>query len=111
VVINLIDNAAQAMTDPQTLCAEKRLSLTTRTDGAWVELIVADTGPGIALENLAKVFEPLFSTKSFGTGLGLPTVKQIVEQHGGTIAIESELGRGTRVIVRLPRAGAQEMAA
>jgi PAS domain S-box-containing protein len=111
VVINLIDNAAQAMTDPQTLCAEKRLSLTTRTDGAWVELIVADTGPGIAPENLAKVFEPLFSTKSFGTGLGLPTVKQIVEQHGGTIAIESELGRGTRVIVRLPRAGAQEMAA
>jgi PAS domain S-box-containing protein len=111
VVINLIDNAAQAMTDPQAGSATKRLTLATRAADAWVELTVEDTGPGIAPENLARVFEPLFSTKSFGTGLGLPTVKQIVEQHGGTIAIESELGRGTRVTVRLPAAGAREMAA
>ncbi|WP_119422768.1 ATP-binding protein [Desertibaculum subflavum] len=111
VVINLIDNAAQAMCDPQAKCAERRLALATRLDDGWVELVVADTGPGIAPENLAKVFEPLFSTKSFGTGLGLPTVKQIVEQHGGTIAIDSEVGRGTRVAVRLPRATARELAA
>ena len=63
--------------------------------------MVADTGGGIPADVLPKVFEPLFSTKSFGTGLGLPMVKQIVEQHGGTITIASEAGKGTRVTVRL----------
>jgi signal transduction histidine kinase len=70
-------------------------------DGA-LELSVADTGPGISPENIARIFEPLFSTKSFGAGLGLSTVKQIVVQHGGTIDIDSELGAGTRVTIRLP---------
>ena len=65
-------------------------------------LAIEDTGPGIAPEILARIFEPLFSTKSFGTGLGLPTVKQIVNQHGGTITVDSEVGRGTCVTVRLP---------
>jgi len=65
-------------------------------------LRIEDTGPGISPENLAKIFEPLFSTKSFGTGLGLPTVKQIVNQHGGTITVDSEVGKGTVVTVRLP---------
>jgi signal transduction histidine kinase len=73
--------------------------------------VVEDTGPGIAPENLERVFEPLFSTKSFGTGLGLPTVKQIVEQHGGSIRIESEVGRGTRVLIRLPLTQSEEAAA
>lgn len=112
VVINLIDNAAQAMTDAQAASRpEKRLDLRTRASADWIELVVEDTGPGIPPENLARVFEPLFSTKSFGTGLGLPTVKQIVEQHGGEIIMESEVGRGTRVHVRLPRAQQREMAA
>jgi signal transduction histidine kinase len=60
---------------------------------------------------LPRVFEPLFSTKNFGTGLGLPTVKQIVEQHGGTISIESELGRGATVRIVLPRMVEQRAAA
>jgi signal transduction histidine kinase len=60
---------------------------------------------------LAKVFEPLFTTKASGTGLGLPTVKQIVEQHGGTVTITSELGAGTLVTVRLPYGTAKEIAA
>jgi signal transduction histidine kinase len=57
------------------------------------------------------VFEPLFSTKSFGTGLGLPIVKQIVSQHRGSIEIASEPPKGTRVIIRLPLAASQQMAA
>ena len=52
---------------------------------------------------LSKIYEPLFSTKSFGVGLGMPTVKQIMEQHGGGIEIESEEGRGTTVTLWLPR--------
>ena len=65
-------------------------------------LAVEDAGPGIPPESLGRIFEPLFSTKSFGTGLGLPTVKQIVNQHGGIIAVDSKVGRGTCVTVRLP---------
>lgn len=56
----------------------------------------------MAPEVLDRIFDPLFSTKSFGTGLGLPTVKQIVTQHRGTIAVDSAVGRGTCVTVRLP---------
>jgi len=111
VVINLIDNAAQAMTDTLATSPRKILDLRSRANCDWIELVVEDTGPGIPPENLARVFEPLFSTKSFGTGLGLPTVKQIVEQHGGEIVMESEVGRGTRVHVRLPRTTERELAA
>jgi signal transduction histidine kinase len=101
VVINLVDNAVQAMVD---LPAEHEKRVTVRTDVANGELTatVEDTGPGIAPENLSRIFEPLFSTKSFGTGLGLPTVKQVVNQHGGIIEVTSEVGKGTCVIVRLP---------
>jgi signal transduction histidine kinase len=67
-----------------------------------VRLRFDDTGPGIAPDVLPKVFDPLFSTRSFGTGLGLPTVRQIVEQHGGAIEIASEVGHGTSVLVTLP---------
>jgi PAS domain S-box-containing protein len=100
VLINLVDNAAQAMLDD---AAERKIEVTTALDGDCVALVVADSGGGIAPDVLPKVFEPLFSTKSFGTGLGLPMVKQIVELHGGTIAIASEPGKGTQVIVRLNR--------
>ena len=60
---------------------------------------------------MARIFEPLFSTKSFGAGLGLSTVKQIVVQHGGTISIDSELGIGTSVSIRLPVEQALRVAA
>jgi signal transduction histidine kinase len=53
-------------------------------------------------EVLAHIFEPLFSTKGFGVGLGMPTVKQIMEQHGGGIAVRSQTGQGTQVILWLP---------
>ena len=78
------------------------LTVSTREAGGTVLLRFDDTGPGIASDVLPKVFDPLFSTRSFGTGLGLPTVRQIVEQHGGSVEIASEVGHGTSVLVTLP---------
>jgi len=103
VVINLIDNAAQALAEMPPDGGERRITVHTVMVEDAIELIVEDTGPGIPPENRARIFEPLFSTKSFGTGLGLATVKQIVGQHGGTIDVDSEVGRGTSVTIRLPR--------
>jgi PAS domain S-box-containing protein len=110
VVINLVENAAQARAElpPE---HKREIVLATRAGADHVEIEVRDTGPGIPPDVLPRVFDPLFSTKSFGTGLGLPTVKQIVEQHGGTIAIDSSPGGGTRVTVTLPLPHAEELAA
>jgi signal transduction histidine kinase len=88
-----------------------RISVVTRTQGDRLDIIIEDNGPGIPADILPKVFEPLFSTKSFGTGLGLPTVKQIIEQHGGTIALTSSPAAGTRVALSLPNARAGDMTA
>ncbi|HEX3862508.1 MAG TPA: ATP-binding protein [Stellaceae bacterium] len=101
VVINLVENAAQAMSD-MAPDRERLIAVRTRSDGGRLIVNIDDTGPGISPDNLARIFEPLFSTKSFGTGLGLPTVKQIVNQHGGTIAIDSAIGDGAHVTVSLP---------
>ena len=111
VVINLIDNAAQAMTSATQPCETNRIVVTTAARFDGFELVVADTGPGIPPDVLPRVFEPLFSTKSFGTGLGLPMVKQVIEQHGGTVEITSTQGKGTKVTVHLPHAAADEIAA
>lgn len=101
VIINLVENASQALAEAPP-DREKRIGVHTSTEDSDLVLVIEDNGPGITPENLGRIFEPLFSTKSFGTGLGLPTVRQIVSQHGGTIDVDSELGRGTRVTVRLP---------
>ena len=86
---------------------EFELSITTKVVGERFEMRFADTGKGMDPETLNKIFEPLFSTKSFGTGLGMPTVKQIMELHGGGIEVSSELGRGTTVVLWLPTEGAK----
>lgn len=109
VVVNLVENAVQAMVEAGS--PRRELEVSTRPIGREIEIAVSDTGPGISAEVLPKIFEPLFSTRSFGTGLGLPTVKQIVEQHGGRIEVASAVGSGTRVVVRLPLALTQEIAA
>jgi signal transduction histidine kinase len=105
-VINLIDNAAQAMSTADKAASNGRIVVTTAARLNAFELVIADNGPGIPAENLAKVFEPLFSTKSFGTGLGLPMVKQVIEQHSGTVDIASAPGKGTKVTIRLPHTAA-----
>jgi signal transduction histidine kinase len=68
----------------------------------WVTVSFADTGMGIAEENLGKLFEPLFTTKAKGIGLGLAVTRTLVDGHGGTIKVESEVGVGTTFTVRLP---------
>lgn len=105
VLINLVENAAHAIAEAGN---ERRITVSTTRIADAFEFAIEDTGSGIPKDILPKVFEPLFSTKSFGTGLGLPMVKQIVEQHGGTIAIASDVGRGTRVTVRLQTAARNE---
>jgi signal transduction histidine kinase len=97
---NVIENAVEAVAD--SLDPARRRIIVSTHAGDRAEIVIADTGPGMSDEVLGRVFEPLFSTRSFGTGLGLPTVKQIVEQHGGDIAIGSAPGAGTRVQLRLP---------
>jgi signal transduction histidine kinase len=107
-VLNVLENAVQAVAE--TAAGERRIIITTRSSEA-AEIIIADTGPGIAGDVLDKIFEPLFSTKSIGAGMGLATVKQIVDQHGGTIAVTSAPGRGASVRIALPLAGLARAAA
>ncbi len=71
-------------------------------DTVWCEIIIADTGQGIAHDDQDKIFNPFFTTKTGGTGLGLAIVYRIIEDHRGTITVDSEPGKGTQFIIRLP---------
>jgi signal transduction histidine kinase len=93
---NLITNAIQATS------AGGRVTVTTRRAGDRVEISVADTGSGIAPERLSAIFDDFVTTKARGLGLGLAISKRIVEQLDGTIAVESEVGRGTAFTLRFP---------
>jgi two-component system NtrC family sensor kinase len=99
-LLHLVTNAIDAMPDGG------RLELAARRDGRDVVLSVADSGTGIPAEDLARVFEPLYTTKprGRGTGLGLPIVREIVAAHGGTVSLESDPGGGTTALVRVPAA-------
>ncbi len=105
-VINVFDNACQAMVadaSERTENGEHRLIVRTGAAAGRIELVFEDAGPGIPPVVLPRVFEPLFSTKSFGVGLGLSVVHRIMEQHGGGIEIENREGGGARVCLWLPR--------
>ena len=93
---NIIENALHAMGSRGTL------TIVAQPDEDFVRIRVSDTGAGMDADALARAFEPYFSTKASGTGLGLPIAKRNVELNGGTIAISSERDRGTTVELTLP---------
>lgn len=98
VFMNMIINAAEAME------GNGQLTITTRFDQEknFIEVEFTDTGPGIAKDNLEKIFDPFFTTKDGGHGLGLAICYGIIKEHKGAISVESEIGKGTSFIVRLP---------
>jgi signal transduction histidine kinase len=104
VFANLIRNAREAMPDGGTL------TFTGRADGEHVDVDVADTGVGIAPENLARVTEPLYSTKARGLGLGLAIARAILEKNKGTLRVASTPGQGTTFTVTLTARVAREVA-
>jgi len=105
-LINVIENGIQAMQD-ENLPADKKaageLTIYTRDLGQAFEIGIRDTGVGIPENVLPHIFEPLYSTKGFGVGLGMPTVQQIVNQHGGIINVDTVPGEGTTVRMTLPK--------
>jgi len=97
-LLNLMLNAVQAMPDG----GELLIRLTPEKGAAAIE--VTDTGKGIASDDMDKIFDVYFSTRSGGSGLGLPTTRRIIREHGGEITVESEPGRGTRFLATIPLA-------
>jgi signal transduction histidine kinase len=105
-LINMMLNAADSMPNGGTLTVTTRAVGAAGQQPAGLEITIRDTGEGIRPENLAHVFDPFFTTKSQGTGLGLSVAHGIVQDHGGSIDVESEVGRGTVFRIVLPsRAG------
>lgn len=104
VILNLLMNAIQAMPKAGRLGLSGRVS----RDGHWVELTIQDSGIGIPPEDMDKLFDPFFSTKEGGIGLGLSIAHRIIDQHHGKIEAESNSGKGTRFTLSLPISSEEE---
>jgi len=100
VLMNLYLNAVQAMPDGGVL------SISCQEIPDWIEIIVSDTGVGISPDQLEHIFQPFFTTKAHGIGLGLPISRRLVEDHHGYMFVESQFGYGTTITVRYPTAKA-----
>ncbi len=97
VFINLITNAIQAMSN------HGEINVRFMDEENQVIVEIQDSGPGIPKKSLSKIFDPLFTTRQVGTGLGLPSCKNIVEKHGGTIEVKTRIGEGTIFVIKLPK--------
>ena len=97
-LMNLMLNSIDAMKDGGTL------SVSIQQTGESLRLEIVDTGHGISDEEAKKIFEPFYTTKEQGLGLGMPYAKKIIEQHGGTISLNSRPGEGTTISIVLPAA-------
>lgn len=96
-IMNLIKNAIEAMEKPP-----KVLCIASYIKNGNIEILVSDTGKGIPEDKLRYVFDPFFTSKIYGTGLGLTFARRIIQEHKGTISVKSEPGKGTTVTIRLP---------
>lgn len=103
-IINVFENACQALGEGagNSPGHEPIIVLRTGESNQRVEIVIEDNGPGIPPDILPMIFEPLYSTKGFGMGLGLPVARRVMELHGGGIEIATEEGRGTQVCLWLP---------
>lgn len=100
VILNLIINAMDAISETQ---AKKReVSVTTKLSGAFAEIRVSDTGPGISADNLKNIFDPFFTTKPQGMGMGLAIVRTVVEAHQGRISAENHASGGAQFTISIP---------
>jgi PAS domain S-box-containing protein len=102
VLINLLTNAADAIRAKGQITIQSYRELITRRGDQYVVIAVTDTGIGISEEDLTKIFNPFFTRKAEGTGLGLPITQRIIHQHSGSIDVESTVGIGTTFYVKLP---------
>jgi PAS domain S-box-containing protein len=98
VLMNLLTNAREAMPTG----GQVRIETGPAERPGWVRLLVADTGPGIPAEEVSKIFDPFFTTKRTGTGLGLSVTYGIIQEHGGTVDVQSRPGTGTTFILSFP---------
>jgi signal transduction histidine kinase len=108
VCLNILINAIQAM--PQGGVARVTVRRQSGEDGEWAEIVFTDSGVGIPPENIPRLFDPYFTTRSDGTGLGLAIADRIVADHGGAISVTSSPGQGATLTVRLPVAREEETA-
>jgi signal transduction histidine kinase len=99
---NLLINSCQAMPDGGEITVSARSLSHLEDDAGWCEIVIQDTGYGIAHEHRDKIFDPFFTTKTGGTGLGLAIVDRIIGDHGGVVDVETGTGRGTKFRIRLP---------
>ena len=102
VIDNLVLNAAQSMPNGGTVTVRTEKIRNRESGDRFLRFSVSDTGTGIAEENLERIFDPYFTTRSGGSGLGLATCHSIIKKHGGKIRVESEEGKGSRFIISLP---------
>lgn len=115
VITNLTVNAVQAMPDGGTISVSceniivGRQHILPLSEGHYVKISIKDQGIGISPENLQKIFDPYFTTKADGNGLGLSTAYSIIKHHNGYITAESRLGVGTKFCIYLPAAGKEEI--
>jgi PAS domain S-box-containing protein len=103
VLDHVFENSLDALTRTSVEKAKKTISVALTDDGETVEVSVTDKGPGIAAKNMSQIFEPFFSTRPDRVGLGLTFARRVMREHGGKVKVESQLRRGTKVTLYLPK--------